>query len=464
MDESMEKGWDISQAMIEANRCLLCYDAPCSKGCPAGTEPAIFIRKLRMKNITGAIRAIKERNILGGVCGAICPTSMLCEKECVAANFDRPIRIGKIQRALIEHSWKIGFSPLSKYYNEEVKDDFDKIEKVKKEGRKVAIIGGGPAGIACAFELAKFGIKVTIFEEHEKIGGALRYLIPSHRLSNKFLEKETSELAFMGVEIKCNTMIKKDDIKTIFEKGYDAIFLSPGLWKSVRLDDRDIKGVYTAHDFLYSLKEKPEKMKKIVNGKKVAVIGGGSVALDCAESCILYGAKDVYLIYRRSFSQMLSEENERICALRKGVHFIMLNQPICYLLDENGRVDKIKLCRTELGNEDKSGRRAPVEVKGSDWELEVDFVIEAIGSQADEKIKDLNSEIKFDKGLVVVNDKQETSAKLIFAGGDITRGPGLVAQAIGDGKAAAKAIIEKLSKEKTKGKEKSVLVSISRRC
>jgi len=457
MSEDMEKGWDISQAMIESNRCLLCYDPPCSKGCPAGTEPAIFIRKLRMKNITGAIRAIKERNILGGVCGAICPTSLLCEKECVAANFDRPIRIGKIQRALVEHSWKIGFYPLSKYY-ENKKDNLGKKDKIK-----VAIVGGGPAGISCAYELAKFGISVTIFEEHEKIGGALRYLIPSHRLSNDFIERETSELASMGIEIKCSKKIKRDDLKSLFEKGYVAVFLAPGLWKGVRLENRAVKGVYSAHDFLYSLKEKPQKMKKIVYGKKVGVIGGGAVALDCAEACLIHGAKDVYLIYRRSFGQMLSEENERICALRKGVHFLMLNQPTGYLLDENGKLAKIKLCRTELGKEDKSGRRAPVEVKGSDWELEVDLAIEAIGSQVDDDVKEIHPDIKFEKNLIVVNKRKETSANSIFAGGDITRGPGLVAEAIRDGKEAARNILEEIKKSECE--EKVVLASVSpRRC
>ena len=294
----MEKGFDLAQAIAEADRCLLCHDAPCSRGCPAETDPGTFIRKLRLHNVTGAIRTIKTNNILGGACGVLCPTSRLCEKECSATGISRPVEIGRIQRALVEHGWKIGFQPLA------------------AAARKT---------------------------------------------------------------------------------------------------------------------------------EKVAVIGGGSVAMDCVESALKLGAKDVYLVYRRSFAQMPAEEGERLSALRQGAHFLLLNQPVGYVAGPQGSLAGVELVRTKLGAPDASGRRKPQELKGTDWVLDADVAVEAIGNRPD--TADWPSTVKTDRrGLVVVDDTTgRTSAQSVYAGGDAVRGPSLVVEAVQDGKRAARAIVATLA-------------------
>lgn len=426
----MNKGFNIQMAQAEANRCLLCYDAPCSKACPAGTNPAKFIRKLRMKNITGAIRTIKINNILGGTCGVLCPSPRLCEKECVAKGLDRPIRIREIQRALVEHSWNIGFNPLT---------------KVKKNDKKVAVIGAGPAGLACASELLKEGFDVTIFEEKDGPGGVLGFGVPEHRFSRDFLDKEIEDLKFLGVEFRFNSPIKNSDaFEKLTKEGYGAIFISTGLWQPIRIINKTAHGIYTAIDFLGLAKKKENKeMEKLLSGKRVAVIGGGSVAIDCAETAVKLRAKDVYLIYRRTFLQMPAEKEEMNSAIANGIQFLLLNQPVDYLIEDNN-LKAIELIRTGLGEVDSSGRRGPIEIPESNWQLDIDIVIEAIGSEADKSISDWFPNLKTNKKhLIIVNSEtNETSTAGIFAGGDITRGPAFIVDAIADGKNAARAIMK----------------------
>lgn len=432
----MDAGFDLGQAIEEANRCLLCHDAPCSKGCPGGTDPGTFIKKLRLRNITGAIRTIKQNNILGGACGVLCPTSRLCEKECSATALrDRPIQIGKIQRALIEHSWKIGFSPL---------------EKGAPRKEKIAVVGSGPAGLACAAELAKDDFPVTVFEARPKAGGVLRYGVPSYRFSPAFLDRELQDLQGLGVTIQCSSPVKgKGAAEKLLHRGFAAVFLAPGLWEPLRLKPggKKIPGVRTATDFLSALKEgRQATVGKAIQNKRIAVIGGGSVAIDCVESALKLKAKDVYLVYRRSFAQMPAEEDERMDALQAGVHFLLLNQPVDYVTDKKGALKAIRLVRTELGKKDDSGRRRPVEVPGSEWELKVDGVIEAIGVRAAAEA-DFGPAVKRAPGDLIVADPETgaTSAKRIYAGGDIVRGPALIIEAIKDGKAAAQAIRKQLA-------------------
>lgn len=433
----MEKGFNLQMAQMEAERCLLCYDAPCSKKCPAGTDPAKFIRKLRMKNVTGAIRTIKTNNILGGACGVLCPSSRLCEKECIAKGLDRPIRIREIQRALIEHSWKIGFNPFT---------------RPSKNSKKIAVIGAGPAGLACASELLKEGFSVTVFEERGGPGGVLGFGVPDHRFPRDFLKKEIEDLEFLGAEFKFNTPIKNgSSFEKLIKEDYSAVFISVGLWQPIRIINKEANGIYTAMDLLESAKgKKTEETKKLFSGKKVVVIGGGSVAIDCAETAVKLGAKDVYLIYRRAFLQMPAEKEELNSALENGVQFLLLNQPVDYLVEDN-RLKAVVLARTELGDVDSSGRRSPVEFSGSQWRLDADAVIEAAGAEAESSIPDWFSGLKMDKKrLIVVDpDTNETSTSRVFAGGDITRGPALIVDAIADGKNAARTIIKRFaSREK----------------
>jgi len=442
---SMQKGFDLAQAVSEADRCLLCHDAPCSLGCPAGTKPAEFIRKLRFRNVKGAIRTIKENNILGGACGELCPTHRLCEKACSARfasqgrpeGADRPIAIGKIQRFLIEHAWDIGFNVF---------------QKPAPRPEKVAVVGSGPAGLSCAAELAKDGIQVTVFEARPEPGGVLRYGVVSYRFDDRFLKKELRDIRSLGVKFKCNTPIEGEgDADRLLEEGYDAVFLGPGLWDAATLapKGKTIRGVFSSVEYLSALRDgRMEEMHRAVAGKSVAVIGGGSVAMDCVESAVRLGAADVYLLYRRSFSQMPAEPDARMSAQEAGVHFLLLNQPVGYVTDSRNRLKGINLIRTRLGTPDASGRRGPVAVKGSEWTLDVPVAIEAIGNRALPGSPRWYPRVRVDNRNLIRIDPQSgaTSCQGIFAGGDIIRGPGLVVQAVQDGKIAASAIKAYLSK------------------
>jgi len=428
----MEKGFDFAQAVAEADRCLVCHDAPCSKGCPAETDPGTFIRKLRLRNVTGAIRTIKENNALGGACGVLCPTARLCEKECSATGIGRPIEIGRIQRFLIEYGWSTGFKAYA---------------TPSPRPEKVAVVGSGPAGLSCATELARQGVQVTVFEERSEPGGIIRYGVPAYRFDKAFLKNELQDLKDLGVKFKCNTRVEgAEGAQRLLDSGFRAVFLAPGLWGAERLPVKgNTKGVYTSVEFLARLREERfEELAKQVKGKAVAVIGGGSVALDCAESALKLGARDVYLVYRRSYAQMPAEQDERQAALALGVHFLLLNQPTGYLTDGSGRLKGLRLVRTRLGEPDASGRRKPVEIKGSGWTLEVSLVVESIGNRPDEA--DWAGLVKLDgRGLVLAGEKnRKTSARKVFAGGDIVRGPALVVEAVQDGKLAARAILESL--------------------
>ncbi len=443
--ERMGKGLDLAQAIAEADRCLLCHDAPCSDACPADTRPAEFIRKLRFKNVTGAIRTIKENNILGGACGVLCPTSRLCEEKCSAMfksqnrpeGADRAIPIGGIQRFLIEHSWD---------------RDIQIFEKPAARAERVAVVGSGPGGLSCAAELAKDGYQVTVFEAKPEPGGVLRYGVVSYRFDLEFLAHEMQDIKSLGVEFKCNSPIEGESgAEKLLQDGFDAVFLAPGLWASatIKPTGRDIDGLFSSVAYLSALRDgRFEEMEKRIQGKTVAVIGGGSVAMDCIESAIRLDAKDVYLIYRRSYSQMPAEPDERIEALECGVHFLLLNQPLDYITDDQNRLVGVNLVRTRLDEPDDSGRRRPESIEGSEWTMNTDVVIEAIGNIAPDESLRWYPNIKVDdKKLIQVEPESgRTSVDGIFAGGDIVRGPALVVEAVQDGKVAAASIKKFLEK------------------
>ena len=422
----MNKRHDFSQALAEADRCLLCHDAPCSKGCPANTDPGKFIKKFRMQNIKGAVRTIKENNILGGACGILCPTSKLCEKECASSHLDRPIQIGKIQEFLVRHGRDIGFKVF---------------EKPELTLEKVAVIGSGPAGLSCGAELAKKGYNVTIFEKMGEPGGVLRYGVPSYRFSKKYLKTELEDIINLGVEFECNHPIKEEgEAEDLLTKGFKAVFIAIGLWDAAGIFDEKPEGVYNSVEFLSSPHTGHlDIVKDRIKDKKVAVIGGGSVAMDCAGYSVTLGASDVYLVYRRSFCQMPAENDEKIESLENNIHFLILNQPRAYLTDPNGLVSGIKLVRTELSPARGTQRRAPIEVKDSEWILDIDFVVEAIGNKAFEDSGKLypGVDINAKKLIKASLDNCRTSKQAIFAGGDIVRGPSLVVNAVQDGKTAA---------------------------
>jgi glutamate synthase (NADPH/NADH) small chain len=443
--KEMSKGLDLAQAIAEADRCLLCHDAPCSEGCPADTQPAEFIRKLRFKNVTGAIRTIKENNIMGGACGVLCPTSRLCEEKCSAMfkslnrpeGADRPIQIGKIQRFLVEHSWERGFKVF---------------EKPEPRSEKIAVVGSGPGGLSCAAELAKDGYQVTVFEARPEPGGVLRYGVVSYRFDLNFLKHEMADVEALGVKFECNKPIDgKNGAEKLLIDGFNAVFLAPGLWDAATLkpEGKDIAGLYSSVDYLAALRDgRFKEIEKKIKGKTVAVIGGGSVAMDCIESAARLDPKDVYLIYRRSYSQMPAEPDERIEAQEAGVHFLLLNQPIDYVTDKKNRLKGLKLVRTRLAEPDESGRRKPEPIDGSEWIMDADIVIEAIGNKAPDESPGWYPNVDVDGKKLIKADPEtgKTSVDGIFAGGDIVRGPALVVQAVQDGKVAARAIKEYLKR------------------
>ena len=293
---------------------------------------------------------------------------------------------------------------------------------------------------------------MTVFEAKPEPGGVLRYGVVSYRFDMNFLEHEMKDIESLGIKFRCNSAISgQAAAETLLQNDFDAVFLAPGLWEaaSIKPAGRDIAGLFSSVDYLSALRDgRFEELERKIKGKTVAVVGGGSVAMDCIESAVRLAAKDVYLIYRRSYSQMPAEPDERIEALEAGVHFLLLNQPLDYLTDDQHRLTGLKLVRTRLGELDDSGRRRPENIEGSEWIMDADVVIEAIGNIAPENSPEWYPNVKIDDKKLIKADPEtgKTSVDGIFAGGDIVRGPALVVQAVQDGKLAARAIKEYLKK------------------
>jgi NADPH-dependent glutamate synthase beta subunit-like oxidoreductase len=385
-----------------------------------------------MKNILGAVRTIKEANIMGGACGVLCPTEQLCEGACCAAGLGTPVRIGEIQRFLVEYGWKSGFDPLG---------------TSEPTGPAVAVVGSGPAGLACAAELAKEGYKVTVFEARERAGGVLAYGVPEYRFSPAFLANELADVERLGVEIRCSSPIDRTNgVQKLFDDGFKAVFLGIGCWDPVRLeqDGPATPGVLPSVSFLSALRDGHAKeMAAFIKGKTVAVLGGGSVAMDCIGAAARLGADDIYLVYRRSWVEMPTMAEERLEALKLGAHFLLLSRPVGYATDGSGKVNGLRIMRTRLEAK-AEGRRKPVDVPGSEFTLEVDCVIEAFSAQPDAASPSWYPGVKVNDGRLVVVDPATgaTSVPGVYAGGDLVNGPDLVVNAVRDGKRAAKAIQE----------------------
>lgn len=437
-DESfntMKDGWTLEQASMEANRCLLCHDAPCSRDCPADTMPDLFIRKLRMGAVRGAIRTIKVNNILGGACGVLCPTERLCESACNTTNIDSPIKIGKIQYALMDHYYKKGPGLFT---------------KARRMEKKVAVVGSGPAGLSCAAELAKQGVQVTVYEKQPAPGGVIRWGVPAKRYDISFLEKELQDIRDLGVEIKLSSPINgKDEVTGLLKRGFDAVFLAVGLWEPLSLfeEQKNVKGLYSSIEFLANLRgEDWNGFGRSFTNKVVAVVGGGSVAIDCAVSALKLGARDVFLIYRRSWPQMPAEEKEKIEAAQEGIHFLLMNQPKELVCNGENLLKGLKLIRTKLGEADSDGRRSPVMIEGSEWVLEIEYLIEAIGNNPSRDFTSMSFRGTRGEDSLIDADPRTgiTDVDGVFSGGDLIRGPALVVEAVQDGKIAAGAIFDYL--------------------
>ncbi|MDO8734209.1 MAG: FAD-dependent oxidoreductase [Elusimicrobiota bacterium] len=434
----VEEGYSLTQAIAEADRCLLCYDAPCSEGCPAETDPGTFIRKLRLKNLKGAVRTIKKNNILGGVCGIVCPTGRLCEEKCSSTEIDRAINIGKLQRFLIEYGWQVGFNPL--------------IKKSVKNIR-VAVIGSGPAGLTCAAELAKEGYSVTVFESNKKPGGILRYGVPSFRLGEGFIDRELKDITALGVQIKCNFSVKgKGAIENLLKKGgggFKAVFVAAGLSSPYKLNipGAHLKNVTTSTELLKDVRAgNQKKISKMVKNKNVAIIGGGSVAMDVANTCKVLKAKKVYCIALESMQEIPADKDD----LQMAIDNYVIIKPQCRIKEitgKDGAVSGVKGNETEWKVPGLLIPSNAKDVPGTEFSLKVGAVIIAIGSGPSPQLKEQLPNVQFTKrGLIQVNKKTlATSVKGVYAGGDIVRGPALVVDSIADGKTAAKSIIKVLT-------------------
>ena len=434
-------GYSEPQERLEAERCLLCKEPLCVKGCPVGIDIPAFIRLLRENKPEEALSKIKEKNNLPAVCGRVCPQEDQCEGRCILNKKNLPINIGALERYAADYG-KV-HSPQSTVHREKKLSTVDR-------GRltKVAVAGSGPAGLTAAADLAKMGFLVTLFESLHSAGGVLAYGIPEFRLPKKIVAEELGYIQSLGVEIKTDILIGKTySLSELFEKGYQAVFLGlgAGLPQFLGIPGENLDRVYSANEFLTRINlmksyKFPEYKTPINTGKKIAVIGAGNVALDSAR-CALRLGSEVTLVYRRAEAEMPARIEEIENAREEGVRFQLLTQPIKILGDDKGFVRGMECLKMELGELDASGRKRPIPIKDSDFILEVDTVIVAIGQTPNPLLGRAESRIKVNpRGTIFVDENLMTSIPGVFAGGDIVTGADTVIAAMGAGKKAALAI------------------------
>ena len=432
-------GYTEEQALDEAARCLNCKNHPCVDGCPVNVRIPEFIQKIVEKDYEGAYQVIHQTSSLPAVCGRVCPQESQCEMHCVRGKKGDPVGIGRLERFVAD--WHNAHST-------------EAPAKPAPNGHKVAVIGSGPAGLTCAGDLAKKGYEVTVFEALHLAGGVLVYGIPEFRLPKTIVQKEVDGLKAMGVKVETNTVVGRtitiDELME--EQGFEAVFIGSGagLPMFMNIPGVNYKGVFSANEFLTRINlmkaYKPGSDTPIVHPKKVAVVGGGNVAMDAARCAKRLGA-EVYIVYRRGMEELPARKEEVEHAEEEGIIFKTLNNPVEILADENDNVNKIRCIQMELGEPDASGRRRPVEIPGSEFDLDVDCVIMALGTSPNPLIKDTTKGLEINKkGGIVVNEDGLTSKDNVYAGGDAVTGAATVILAMGAGKTAAKAIDEALSK------------------
>lgn len=435
-------GFTLDLAQTESVRCLQCKDAKCTCGCPVGIPIPEFLDRIAANDLPGAAEILLGANALPGITGRVCPQEEQCEQFCVRAKSKNgePVAIGHLERFVAD--W--------------ARENMD-IRQIcaPATGKKVAVVGSGPAGLTCAGELAKCGHDVTIFEALHTVGGVLTYGIPEFRLPNKIIEAEVDRLRQMGVKIICNVVIGRtftvDELLT--DEGFDAMFIANGAGLPVfmNIPGENFKGVYSANEYLTRTNlmrayEFPEADTPIIKGDHIVVIGGGNVAMDSVRTAKRLGAKVATLVYRRSREEMPARKEEVHHAEQEGIEFQMLTAPLQILGDDNRWVRGLECQRMELGEPDDSGRRRPVPVPGSEFVIECDVVIEAIGTRANPLLTATTPDLKLNKwGYIEVDESGATSKPGVYAGGDITRGSATVILAMGDGKRAAMSIHEYLS-------------------
>ncbi len=441
-------GYDEATALDEAARCLNCKQMPCVSGCPVKIHIPAFIAKVREGDFEGAYRILSEQSSLPAVCGRVCPQETQCESKCVRGKNGEPVGIGRLERFVAD------------WHNAH---DEDNLTVPTPNGHKVAVVGSGPSGLTCAGDLAKKGYKVTVFEALHLAGGVLVYGIPEFRLPKAIVQKEVDTLKRLGVDIETNMVIGKTlTVDELFEMGYEAVFIGSGagLPRFMGIPGESLKGVYSANEFLTRSNlmraYEPDSATPILRARKVAVVGGGNVAMDAARTALRLGAEKVYIVYRRSLEELPARREEVEHAMEEGVEFRLLNNPTRILGFENpadprdvrnGSVGGLECIRMELGEPDASGRRSPVEVGGSEFVLDVDCVIMSIGTSPNPLIKSTTEGLEVNRrgGIIVAEETGETSRPGVYAGGDAVTGAATVILAMGAGKVAAGAIHQSLT-------------------
>ena len=428
----VSQGYTKELAMQEAQRCLNCKNRPCMTGCPVSVRIPEFIAQVAAGNIEEAYRIIKSTNALPAVCGRVCPQERQCESKCVRGIKGEPVGIGRLERFCADYM-------RGKAAAESIPES---------NGHKVAIIGAGPAGLTAAGDLAKLGYDVTVYEAIHTAGGVLMYGIPEFRLPKAIVQSEIEGLEAMGVKIMTNMVIGKVlSVDELFEMGFDAIFIGSGagLPRFMNIPGEDLVGVYSANEYLTRINLMKayldDYFTPIIRSKKVAVIGGGNVAMDSARSAMRLGAEKVYIIYRRSEEELPARKEEVHHAREEGIEFMFLSNPTRIIGSEDGHVTGIECVRMELGEPDASGRRSPVEIPGSEFTLNIDTAIMAIGTSPNPLLRMTTPGLEVNKkGTLIVDENECTTKEGVFAGGDAVTGAATVILAMGAGKKAAAAI------------------------
>ncbi len=438
--EEVALGYTPEQAVEEATRCLNCKHQPCVKNCPVMIDIPKFIEEVAQQKFEQAYYTISQSSALPAVCGRVCPQETQCEQTCVRAIKGESVAIGRLERFVAD------------YYREHG----DKtISKPTSNGKKVAVIGAGPAGLSAAKDLAVFGYQVTVFEALHEPGGVLVYGIPEFRLPKSIVHEEIQTLLDLGVDIQNNMVIGKIlTLDELFEMGYESIFIGTGagLPSFMNIPGENLKGVYSANEYLTRVNlmkaYRDTSATPILKPQRTAVIGGGNVAMDAARSALRLGAQEVYIIYRRGMEELPARLEEIHHAQEEGIQFITLTSPVEILGDEEGFVRAVRCQKMQLTEPDESGRRRPVVVPNSEFEIELQTIIMSIGTSSNPLLTSSSPNLELNKwGCIITNESGETSIEHVYAGGDAVSGAATVIMAMGSGKIAANAIHEKLTQK-----------------
>lgn len=443
--EEVAIGYTKEQVALEAMRCLQCKNAPCVAGCPVEIDIPKFIKEAGEGDYQSAINTIKESSILPAVCGRVCPQESQCMKTCTVGKSlkdpEKSVAIGRLERFVAD--WE--------------RENGVKVSKpTKSTGKKVGIVGAGPSGLTAAADLCKMGHKVVLFEAFHKAGGVAVYGIPEFRLPKAIVEQEVAILEKMGVEVHTNFLVgRTESVYALLEEdGFDILYMATGagLPKFMNIPGEDLVGVYSANEFLTrsnlmkAYQEDAATPSPVRKGAKVAVIGGGNVAMDAARTAVRLGAEEVHIVYRRTEEEMPARVEEVHHAHEEGVIFDLLTSPTKIMGDEEGVANKVEFQKYKLGEPDESGRCRPEAIEGSEFTMDLDIIIMAIGSHSNPLIRQTVKEIEFTKwGTMVVDEDNKTTMDKVYAGGDIVQGAATVILAMGDGRRAAEAIDKKLN-------------------